>query len=125
MFDVTSDHVVCCSVEDAASVDSGEHNESESDGGAGAVGQQELTAPTPSHLGGPAPTLCHTQGTHSFLSSCVLMLSPVVIRYSYCPFKVIGMSWMSSFDKHSIISVIIRYSLYHVCHMITILPCMS
>jgi len=104
VFDVTSDRVVCCSVEDAASVDGGEHNESESDGGAGAVGQQELPAPAPPHLRGPAPTLCHTQGTHSCLSSCALILSPVVIRYSHCPQKVVDVSCMSSYDNHSILS---------------------
>ena len=104
VFDVTSDRVVCCSVEDAASVDGGEHNEVSQMVVQALWDNKSSPAPAPPHLRGPAPTLCHTQGTHSCLSSCALILSPVVIRYSHCPQMVVDVSCMSSYDNHSILS---------------------
>ena len=53
---------ICFSFQDASPLDGREHNESESDGRPGVVGQQELPTSAASHHGGPTSALCHPQG---------------------------------------------------------------
>ena len=76
---------VCFSFQDASIDDGREHNESQSDGRAGAVGQQELATSIATHHGGPATTLCHPQGAFALsitpLSLCDVLMFRSIVKF--------------------------------------------